>query len=77
MPEFKKYARVCISRCGYAVVGGNTDAEIMENTKKLRENDFDWESVNDDVLGDATIIEECNAYGEPLDDSECAKEEHA
>lgn len=70
MSEFKKYARVCICRYGYAVVGGNTDEEIYENTKKLRARDFDWEDCNEDVLDGATIVEECGPNGESLEATE-------
>lgn len=60
------YKRVCIQICGYAVVPGNTDEEIMKNTKKLTKNDFDWEPVNEDVLSCAEIVEDCGPNGETV-----------
>lgn len=61
-----KYNRVCINISGYAIVPGNTPEEVKANTLKLNKQDFDWEPVNQDVLEDAEIIEECAADGSTL-----------
>lgn len=58
------YRRVEITISGYAVVPGKTDAEALQNARKLTKNDFDWETVTSDVLYDARVVEECeNPYG--------------
>ncbi len=61
-----KYARICVSINGYAIVGGETNEEILEHAKKLRREDLDWEPVNEDVMADACIVEECGPLGESL-----------
>ena len=59
-----KYRRICITRCGYAVVPGNTDEAAMDYAvQNLNEHDFDWEKVNADLIRDGEIIEVCNADG--------------
>lgn len=63
----KKHKRVCVQICGYAIVPGDTDEEVLENTKQLSKNDIDWEPFNEDVLSCAEIIEDCGPTGECLD----------
>lgn len=48
---------VCVKRYGYATVSGKTEADILEKTKTLSEEDFDWESVTD-FTQEAEIVEE-------------------
>lgn len=53
----KKY-RICISINGYAVVQANSKAEALGKAKSLTQDDFDFESVDNDVLLDAVIVDE-------------------
>lgn len=56
-----KYRRVMITRCGYAVVPGDTDQEALENAKDLRADDFDWERVDSNLIeGTCEVVEVCN-----------------
>lgn len=60
-----QYRRVCVSRCGYAVVPGDTDEEAIENAKNLRASDFDWESVDSGMIeASASVVEGCGPNGE-------------
>ena len=60
----KQYRRICIQRCGYAVVPGDTDDEAIENARNLTESDFDWEPVNPSMIEtEAEIIEVCGENG--------------
>lgn len=61
-----KYHRVCISINGYAVVPGDTDAEIAANVQTLNKTDFDWETVDSNVLSDYELVEDCGPNGESL-----------
>ncbi len=58
MAENKQYRRICVQRSGYANVPGDTDEEAIENAKKLREGDFDWESVAPDMIQDTAEVVE-------------------
>lgn len=65
--ETPQYRRVCISRCGYAVVPGDTDEAAITNAKKLREHDFDWEVVDSGMIEASTsVVEVCGPNGEAL-----------
>lgn len=67
MADTKQYRRVCITRAGYAVVPGDTDEEAIENAKKLKEGDFDWEPVEPGMIEDeAQVLEQCGPNGESL-----------
>lgn len=60
-----QHYRICITRCGYATVAGNTEDEALRNAKNLDANDFDWESVNPDLIKHtAEIVEPCGPNGE-------------
>lgn len=52
----KKF-RICITRYGYATVEAETEDTAFEAAKNLDEGDFDWESVNSDILEDAKVID--------------------
>lgn len=60
----QQYRRVMITRCGYAVVPGNTDEEALDAVKELTEKDFNWERVDQGVLENADVIEVCGPNGE-------------
>lgn len=49
--------RICITLNGYASVQASSEAEALEKAKMLTESDFDFESVNDDVLSDAVVVD--------------------
>ena len=56
MPNERR--RICVMRAGYAVVPGNSDEEALENAKNLKEDDFDWEPVNSDMIeAEAEVVE--------------------
>lgn len=59
----KQYRRVCITRSGYAIVPGDTDEEALENATKLSQSDFDWESVDADMIREGEIVEICEPDG--------------
>lgn len=59
----KQYRRVCITRSGYAIVPGDTDEEALENAAKLSQSDFDWESVDSNLIKDGEIVEICEPDG--------------
>lgn len=50
--------RICININGYTTVQANSEAEALEKVKSLTQVDFDFESVNNDVLSDAVIVDE-------------------
>ena len=50
--------RICISINGYTVVQAGSEAEALEKAKSLTQVDFDFESVDNDVLSDAVIVDE-------------------
>lgn len=52
-----KNYRICISVSGYASVQANSEDEALEKAKTLTQSDFDFESVNDDVLSDAVVVD--------------------
>jgi len=60
------YKRVQITISGYAAVPGNTDEEVKKNVMNLSKDDFDWESVDSDVLDGAEIVEDCGPCGETM-----------
>lgn len=66
MSQNQEYRRVCVTISGYAIVPGNTDEAALRNTMNLSKDDFDWESVNADVLSDAVVIEVCGPDGESI-----------
>lgn len=49
---------ICININGYTTVQANSEAEALEKVKSLTQVDFDFESVNNDVLSDAIIVDE-------------------
>lgn len=49
--------RICITLNGYASVQASSEAEALEKAKMLTDSDFDFESVNDDVLSDAVVVD--------------------
>lgn len=53
-----KNYRICISINGYTTVQANSEAEALEKAKSLTQVDFDFESVDNDVLSDAVIVDE-------------------
>ena len=53
-----KNYRICISINGYTTVQANSEAEALEKAKSLTQVDFDFESVYNDVLSDAVIVDE-------------------
>lgn len=63
-PPVPGYRRVCVSRQGYAIVPGNTDAEALAKAAQLSESDFDWERVDSDMIEtSAEVIAVCDADG--------------
>ena len=58
--EKMKYFRMMVNRSGYAVVACTDESDAFEKIKGLSEHDFDWEDVNNGVLEDAEIVEECS-----------------
>lgn len=50
--------RICISINGYTVVQASSEAEALEKAKSLTQVNFDFESVDNDVLSDAVIVDE-------------------
>lgn len=56
-----QYRRVCVTRCGYAVVPGATDEEATENAMELRESDYDWKPVNSELP--VEVVEACGPDG--------------
>lgn len=67
-PETQQYRRICIQRCGYATVPGNTDeAALAYAAENLDDSDFDWEPVTGDLIRDGgEIVEVCGPNGEQL-----------
>lgn len=65
-----KYYRVSVSLFGYATVQGENKEEAFENIKKLTKGDLDLEDLTEEVLEDATILEECTADGGAIDRGE-------
>lgn len=58
------HRRVCVMRAGYAVVPGTTDEEALENAKKLKADDFEWEPVTPELVEtDAEVVEACDEHG--------------
>lgn len=64
----QEYRRVCVTRCGYAIVPGNTDEEAINNAAALDESSFDWEPMDADMIRDTvSVVEACaNPAGSPL-----------
>lgn len=62
-----KHYRVSVSMFGYAIVEGENEEEAFENIKKLTKGDLDIEALTEEVLEDATILEECTADGGAID----------
>ena len=58
-----KHYRVSVSLFGYAIVQGENEDEAFENIKNLTKDDLDFEDLTEEVLEDATILEECTADG--------------
>lgn len=59
------YHRVCLTRCGYAVVPGATEDEVRRNALDLSVHDFDWEPVTADLVEDELeILETCGPDGQ-------------
>lgn len=61
-----KYHRICIQRCGYAIVPGDTPKESLANAGKLKEHDIDWEPFSPALMDDAEVVESCGPNGEPI-----------
>lgn len=53
-----KSYRIGITVNGYTAVQANSEAEALEKAKSLTQVDFDFESVDNDVLSDAVIVDE-------------------
>ena len=65
MPKTLK--RVCIRRCGYAVVPADTDEEAIAGAASLGEHAFDWEPVDADMIRETCeIVEDLDEAGNPL-----------
>lgn len=62
-----KHYRVSVSMFGYAIVEGENEEEAFENIKKLTKGDLAIEDLTEEVLEDATILEECTADGGAID----------
>lgn len=60
------HRRICIQRCGYAIVPGATDQEALDYARDhLTASDFDWEPVTADLIREeAEVIEACGPCGE-------------
>ena len=67
------YMRIMVQRQGYAIVKADTEEQALEAAMSLSENDFDWESVDGNVLADAEVVEKCGPCGEPLEADAPAK----
>ena len=52
-----KNYRICINVSGYASVQASSEAAALEKAKALTQSDFDFESVNNDVLSDAVVVD--------------------
>lgn len=53
-----KNYRIGITVNGYTAVQANSEAEALEKAKSLTQVDFNFESVDNDVLLDAVIVDE-------------------
>jgi hypothetical protein len=60
------YMRIMVQRQGYAIVKADTEEQALEAAMSLSENDFDWESVDGNVLADAEVVEKCGPCGETV-----------
>lgn len=50
--------RVCVTRCGYAVIEAPDENTALEKAASLSEHDFDWEKVDHSLISDTAEVVE-------------------